>query len=790
MKFSEQWLREWVNPDISTQELVSQITMAGLEVDGVDPVAASFSGVVIGHIQQIEQHPDADKLRVCQVSAGDESFQVVCGAPNARVGISVPFAKIGAVLPGDFKIKKAKLRGVESFGMLCSEKELGISEAADGLMELPEDAPQGKSLHEYLNLNDVSIDVDLTPNRGDCLSIAGLAREVGALNKVQVEVPEINAVQPEIDDKFEVSVLSPAGCPRYLGRVIKGVNVKADTPLWMKEKLRRSGIRSIDPAVDVTNYVLLELGQPMHAFDLNQLTGKLQVRMAEKGERILLLDGQDVALTEGTLLIADERKPLAIAGVMGGEDSGVTPETKDLFLECAFFDPIVVAGKARSYGLHTDASHRYERGVDFDIQYKAMERATALILSILGGQPGPVCESVSASDLPERGLVKLRQERIHQLLGVRIDRTEVEEILTRLGLHIEKLTSDGWMVKVPSYRFDISIEVDLIEEVGRVYGYNNLPVTQSLGKLTLRPVDESVTPVQVVREHLVTLGYQEVVTYSFVDAVLQKKINPDVESIDLANPISSDLAVMRTSLWPGLLNTLSYNQKRQQSRLRLFETGLRFVVEDGELHQDYMLSGALMGDQMPENWAESPKEIDFFDVKGDLESLFGRLGGDFSFKVGQHPALHPGQTAEVFLNNQSVGLIGRLHPQIQKSQNFIGRVYLFELCLNKILKGKVPSYKEVSKFPSVRRDLAVVVSKEIEFDRIKQLISQNAGEWFQNLVIFDVYEGAGVPDGAHSLAMGLTWQHPQRTLNDEDVDRVFDGIVAELNEKFGAKLRS
>jgi phenylalanyl-tRNA synthetase beta chain len=790
MKFSEQWLREWVNPDISTQELVSQITMAGLEVDGVDPVAASFSGVVLGHIQHVEQHPNADKLRVCQVLAGDESFQVVCGAPNARIGISVPFAKIGAVLPGDFKIKKAKLRGVESFGMLCSEKELGLSEAADGLMELPAEAPHGVDLREYLNLNDVTIDVDLTPNRGDCLSIAGLAREVGVLNKMQVEVPEVQPVEPLIDDRFEVNIMAPAGCPRYLGRVIKGVDVTVETPLWMKEKLRRSGIRSIDPAVDVTNYVLLELGQPMHAFDLNQLTGTLQVRMAEKGERILLLDGQDVELTEGTLLISDDKKPLAIAGVMGGEDSGVNAETKDIFLECAYFDPIVIAGKARSYGLHTDASHRYERGVDFELQFKAMERATALITRILGGKPGPVCESVSKSDLPERALVKLRYERIHQLLGVIINRTEVEEILTRLGLHIEKLTADGWLIRVPSYRFDISIEVDLIEEVGRVYGYNNLPVTQSLGKLTLRPVDESVTPVQELRGHLVTQGYQEVVTYSFVDAAFQKKINPEVDTISLANPISSDLAVMRTSLWPGLLSTLSYNQKRQQSRLRLFETGLRFVVDEGELHQDFMLSGVLMGDQMPENWAESAKEIDFFDVKGDLESLFARLGGDFSFKKGQHPALHPGQTAEVCLNNQSVGLIGRLHPQIQKSQNFIGRVYLFELCLNKILKGKVPSYKEVSKFPSVRRDLAVVVSKEIEFDRIKQLISQQAGEWFQNLVIFDVYEGAGVPEGSHSLAMGLTWQHPQRTLNDEDVDGVFEGIVMELNEKFGAKLRS
>ncbi|HLT13079.1 MAG TPA: phenylalanine--tRNA ligase subunit beta, partial [Marinobacter sp.] len=478
MKFSEQWLREWVNPSIGSQELMDQITMAGLEVDGFEAVAGEFTGVVVGEVVSVEAHPDADKLRVCQVSDGTQTVQVVCGAPNVRNGLKVPFAVVGAVLPGNFKIKKAKLRGQPSEGMLCSESELALSENHDGLMELPEDAPVGQDIAEYLKLNDIAIDVDLTPNRSDCLSIKGLAREVGVLNSLLVNAPEILPVEAVHSDVPDIRVEAPEGCPRYLGRILRNVNLQAETPLWMQEKLRRSGIRSIDAAVDVTNYVMLELGQPMHAFDREEVAGGIVVRMAKAGEKLVLLDGQEVDLTPETLLIADHEKPIAIAGVMGGEHSGVSEKTRDLVLESAYFEPIMLAGKARQYGLHTDASHRFERGVDYELARDAMERATRLLMDIVGGEPGEIVEVASWEDLPKPRVIDLREKRLADVLGLAIDRTTVEEILSRLGLHVDKLLKDGWRISVPSFRPDISIEEDLIEEVGRIFGYNNLPVTE------------------------------------------------------------------------------------------------------------------------------------------------------------------------------------------------------------------------------------------------------------------------------------------------------------------------
>lgn len=790
MKFSEQWLREWVNPDINTEELVSQITMAGLEVDGVELVAGEFVGVVVGEVLSTEKHPDADKLSVCQVSAGDETFQVVCGAPNVRAGLKVPFATIGAVLPGKFKIKKAKLRGVESQGMLCAEAELGMSDASDGLMELPVDAPTGQDFREYMNLNDRMIEVDLTPNRSDCLSIAGLAREVGVLNKILVDKPKINAVVPTIKDTFPINVDAPACCPRYIGRVIKDINVNAESPLWMQEKLRRSGLRSIDPVVDVTNYILLEFGQPMHAFDLDKLSGSINVRMANDNEKITLLDGQEVELRSNTLVIADEAQALAIAGVMGGEYSAVSENTTNIFLECAFFEPISIAGKARSYGLHTDSSHRFERGVDYKLQSKMIERATELLLEIVGGNAGPISENVSTSDLPSRELVELRYARVESLLGLKIDKTEVEEILTRLGLHVDKLTKDGWLIKVPSYRFDISIEADLIEEVGRIYGYNNLPVTQPVGSLALKPCDESITPIADIQNHLVTLGYQEAITYSFVDPELQQKLDPENEGIALANPISADLSVMRTSLWTGLLKALLYNQNRQQDRVRLFETGLRFVKKGDDIDQSPMLAGVVSGSRLPENWTGGRDSVDFFDVKADLESLLSRLGSGFEFKKGSLPALHPGQAAEIVKNGEIVGYLGALHPEIHKSLNLNGSVYLFELCLNQIVKGNVPQCKEFSKFPEVRRDLAIIVNKEVQFNDVRSAIIEKAGDFLIDLNVFDVYQGQGVEPGKKSLAIGVTWQHVERTLNDDEITQTFNDIIDVLKDRFGAILRS
>ncbi|GGY70528.1 phenylalanine--tRNA ligase subunit beta [Marinobacter zhanjiangensis] len=790
MKFSEKWLREWVNPAIGSQELMDQITMAGLEVDGFEPVAGGFTGVVVGEVRSVAPHPDADKLRVCQVSDGDETVAVVCGAPNVREGLRVPFATVGAVLPGDFRIKKAKLRGQPSNGMLCSESELGLSDDHAGLMELPADAPVGEAIDRYLGLDDITIDVDLTPNRADCLSLRGLAREVGVLTGESVREPELSPVLASHDERPSVAVEAPAACPRYLGRIIRNVDLSVATPLWMVEKLRRSGVRSIDPAVDITNYVMLELGQPLHAFDRAEIEGGIVVRMAKPDEELVLLDGQTVKLTPDTLVIADHAKPLAIAGVMGGEHSGVTGKTRDLILESAWFEPVAMAGKAREYGLHTDASHRFERGVDYELARTAMERATALLLAITGGEAGEVVEVASDEHLPRAEQVTLRADRLNAVLGMTIDAARVEDILTRLGLHIVDQTGDRWTVRVPSYRPDISIEEDLIEEVGRIYGYNNLPVTEPVGSLALRPVKEAERPVSAVRNFFVSCGYQEAITYSFVDPKVQEVLDPEREGIALANPISADLAVMRTTLWSGLVKTLEYNQRRQQPRIRLFETGLRFVRSGDRIDQEPMLAGVVTGGQLPENWANGRRDADFFDVKGELESLFSLLGVEVRFAAGQHPALHPGQTAQLFLGDQAVGWLGAMHPQVQKKLDVDGTILMFELFLNPIVSGYVPNFKEISKYPEVRRDLAIIIGNEIAFADVDRVVRNNAGERLTALRAFDVYEGEKLGEGKRSLALSLFWQHPERTLNDDEVHEFFDRVINALQKELGATLRS
>jgi len=790
MKFSEQWLREWVNPANDTQALMDQITMAGLEVDGFEPVAGKFSGIVVGEVLSVAPHPDADKLRVCQVSDGTSAVQVVCGAPNVREGLKAPFAVVGALLPGDFKIKKAKLRGQASEGMLCSGSELGLSDDHDGLMELPADAPAGEKLDKFLRLNDVTIDVDLTPNRSDCLSIKGIAREVGVLNSLVVKGPDIEAVKAVHSEVPDIAVHAPEGCPRYVGRILRNVNLSAPTPLWMQEKLRRCGVRSIDAAVDVTNYVMLELGQPMHAFDRDEIEGGIVVRMAEANEKLVLLDGQEVALTSDTLIIADHAKPIAIAGVMGGEHSGISPKTRDLVLEAAYFDPITLAGKARQYSLHTDASHRFERGVDYKLARDAMERATALLMDIVGGEPGEIVEVVSKNDLPDERSIDLREQRVADVLGIEIDRTTVEEILTRLGLHIDKLLKNGWRVHVPSFRPDISIEEDLIEEIGRIYGYNNLPVTEPTGSLGLRPRAEGTRPLSAIQNYFVDCGYQEAITYSFVDPKVQSLVNPDDEGIALANPISSDLSVMRTSLWSGLLKTVGYNQNRQQPRIRLFETGLKFRKDGDAIDQQPMLAGVVVGNQLPENWANGRRTADFFDVKGELESLFRMLGVGIQFSPGQHPALHPGQTAELMRDGEHVGWMGVLHPQVQKKLELNGTILMFELLLNSVESGYVPNFKDISKFPEVRRDLAIIIGSETGFADVERVAKKYAGENLTALRAFDVYEGESLGEGNCSLALSLFWQHPERTLNEEEVHSLFSGVIDALKEELGATLRS
>lgn len=793
MKFSESWLREWVSPSLTTEELVEQVTMAGLEVDAVEPVAGEFSGIVVAEVVKREQHPDADKLSLCQVSDGSETFQIVCGAPNVREGLKVPMAKIGAVLPTPdgkgFKIKKAKLRGVESFGMLCAEAEMGMAEQSDGLMELAPDAPLGQDIREYLNLNDSIIEVDLTPNRADCLSVKGMAREVGTLNNADVTEVSIEAVAAQVDDTVAVNLLATDACPKYVGRVVKGVNVSATTPLWMVEKLRRSGIRSIDPIVDVTNYVLLELGQPMHAFDLAKIEGGINVRMANDKEKLTLLDGQEIELNSDTLVIADNAKALAVAGVMGGEHSGVNTETQDIFLEVAYFNPVAIAGKARNYGLHTDSSHRFERGVDYRLQNDAMERATQLIMDICGGQPGPVVTTQDDAAMPVEATVELRAQRVVDVLALELPANDIETMLTRLGMTVTA-NATGWTVNVPSYRFDISIEADLIEEIARIHGYNNLPVTTPMAALDLQSEPEVKTPINTLKQFWVSRGYQEAITYSFVDPKIQKLVDPEVDGLMLANPISADMAVMRSTLWVGLIKAAEHNLKRQQSDVRLFETGLRFVPSGSELTQEPVLAGLVCGNRLSMGWSNGSEKVDFYDLKGDLEAMLS-INGDteYRFVAGEHPALHPGQCAAVFKGEKQVGLLGALHPVLQKQLGIKAPLFVFELLLDEVVQGQLPAFNPVSKFPGVSRDLAFVVEEEVNWAQVEQIIREQGGDSLTNVTLFDVYRGQGIENGRKSLALGLTWQDPSRTLNDEEITSSVDRIVTKLAEGLGAQLR-
>ncbi|WP_339675801.1 phenylalanine--tRNA ligase subunit beta [uncultured Zhongshania sp.] len=787
MKFSEQWLREWVSPAVDTEQLAARLTMAGLEVDAIDPVAGKFSGVVVAEIIAVQPHPDAEKLQVCQVSDGNSEVQIVCGAANARAGIKIPLATLGAVLPGDFKIKKAKLRGVESFGMLCAEQELGLAEKSDGLMELPADAPLGQDIRDYLNLDDAVIELGLTPNRADCLSLRGIARETAVLSELAFEDKAISAVAASIDDVLPVVVSAAEDCPRYVGRVIRNVDVSAASPLWLQEKLRRCGLRSIDAVVDVTNFILLELGQPMHAFDLDKINGGITVRHAAAGEVVALLDGQSLELREGALLIADEKQPLALAGIMGGEPSSVTDATEHLFLEAAFFAPDKIAGRARSYGLHTDSSHRFERGVDFELPARAIERATALILEICGGEAGPI--SFVDSQLPAREPILLREKRIEKLLGMALSTSDVESILTGLGMSVSP-TEGGWTVIAPSWRFDISIEVDLLEELARVYGYNRLPITPIRDTLTIRTAPESKRGLPLVRQQLVARGYQEAITYSFIDPAMHAALSEGDVGVELLNPISADMSIMRTSLLPGLLKTAMHNAKRQQSRIRLFESGLRFIKCADGMKQIPTVAALLTGRREPESWSENGELVDFFDLKADLESLLSVSSGTISFSAAKYASLHPGQTADVFCNDVRIGRIGALHPSLQSRWDFVNPVYLFEIDLQPILERSVPVFSELSRYPEVRRDLALIVDRRLAASEVLSAVRESAGENLSDLKLFDIYQGKGIDPERKSLALGLTFRHSSRTLNEEEVGQSVDAVVQTLKEAFGASLRN
>lgn len=793
MKFSEQWLREWVNPDLSSEQLMADLTMAGLEVDGFEPVADDFSGVIVGKVESVSKHPDADKLSVCEVSNGEQTVQVVCGAPNVRAGLTVAFAEVGAVLGGDFKIKKAKLRGVESFGMLCSLKELGVGDDHDGIAELDASLPVGQNVRDALGLNDLTIELDLTPNRGDCLSLRGVAREVGVLTDAPVTTPKIEPVAATIDATFPVRLDAPDGCPRYLGRVIRGVDVSRPSPAWLVEKLRRSGIRSIDAVVDITNYVLLELGQPMHAFDLGLLRDEVIVRWGKPAEKLTLLDGREIEVDDSVLLITDSSGPVALAGVMGGEHSGINEKTKDVFLEVAYFAPIAIAGTPRRYALQTDAGHRYERGVDFELGFQAIERATALLIETVGGEAGPVTEAVSQEHLPTAREVTLRQARLDELLGVALPASEIDRQLARLDLPVLRRSAGEvdvvWTIGVPSHRFDIELEIDLVEEVCRIYGYNRIEEALPQSALPLRSVPRMERGVRSLKQQLVELGMQEVVTYSFVDPGLHDLLAPGTAPMTLENPMSVEQSAMRMTLLPGLVSAAIANTKRQQARVALFELGRCFDTSAGSLEQVDRIGGLLWGLREPSSWHALEQGVDFFDIKGVVEGLCAAIGGQATFTTrADDPVLHAGQAATLHINGVPAGRLGRLHPEIEARLEVTG-LYVFELESDALLRLVQPAHKGVSRFPSVRRDFAVLVDKSVPAADIERCVRVACGERLVDFNLFDVYEGEGIDSNDKSLTIGLTFQDVSATLTDGDIGHLSEAALQALITGVGARQR-
>ncbi len=797
MKFSESWLREWVNPDMGTAELMERLTMAGLEAGGSAPVASKFSGVVVGEILAVEAHPDAGKLRLCRVADGAGIHAVVCGAANAIAGMKTPYARPGARLGdsgdsacGEREISVAAIRGVQSAGMLCSAAELGMGEDAEGLLVLPEDAPPGADVRDLLALDDHSIELDLTPNRGDCLGMIGIARDVGAMLDLPVAEMEIAEVESRIEDEFPIRISAGRQCPRYLGRVIRDISLDAETPLWMREKLRRGGLRCIDPVVDVTNFVLLELGQPLHAFDLARLQGHIDVRLSRPGEKMTLLDGKVIEFAQDTLVIADATGAVAMAGIMGGMKTAVSEQTADVFLECAAFSPEAIAGRARAAGMRTDASQRYERGVDYKLQRRAMERATGLLLEIAGGKAGPASEALG--EIPAIRRVNLDYAAVRRMLGVEVPAAEIKLILTRLGFVPCEENRESLSVEAPSFRYDVAIAADLIEEVARIHGYDKLPLGMGLNRQRMGQAPERQIETGRLRHQLTALGYQEVITYSFIDPGLAASFSAgDAAAVRLQNPISSELSVMRGSLMPGLVQTLRYNVNRQQENLRLFETGLVFAREGDGFRQQAMLGGLIAGARSPKNWSGSGANADFYDARGDLESLFdiGGRGAELRFVAAECAGLHPGQCAAMMLAGETVGHVGALHPALQRKLE-LPPAFLFETRLDTLGARQAPVAGELSRFPATSRDLAFIVGEEHPAGDIELRVRETAGPLLTSLRVLDVYRGGAVPEGCRSIALGLTWQHPSRTLDDVEVERIIDKTIKALRETFHASLRN
>lgn len=792
MKISENWLRTWVNPAIDSDTLSDQLTMLGLEVDELAPVAKPFTGVVVGEVLTVEQHPDADRLRVTTVNIDSgEPLQIVCGAPNVRAGMKAPVATIGAILPGDFKIKKGKLRGVESQGMLCGASEIDLEDKIDGLLELPDDAPVGVNIREYLKLDDNVIDISITPNRGDCFSIRGIAREVAVINQLQMNEPEIKSVDATITDEKKV-VINTDGAPRYLGRVIKNVNIKASTPEWMEQALARSGIRTHSILVDVTNYVLMELGQPMHAFDLAKIEGNVHVRQAKPQEKLQLLNDQEVELQEDVMVIADDQKALAIAGIMGGLASSVTDDTTDIFLESAFFAPLAIAGRARRFGLHTDSSQRYERGVDFELPLIAMNRASQLIQELAGGEFGPITVAEKSDLLPKREAIELKQAQVDQLLGYKVAAEFITDALTRLGCEVTVQANGEWSVVPPSHRYDMAIYQDLIEEVARIDGYDNIQISLPSMDVQLAKYQDRFEIAQL-RQTVVTLGYQEAISFSFADAKLEKQLNPQVSPLMLANPISSDLAAMRSTLLSSLIPCVQYNLNRQQSRVRFFELGLRFDYQNANSIQDLKqiptLALVAVGSREPESWHAKPQPMDFFDFKGEVEEILAAGRVKVEYVRSERSWLHPGQSAEILVDGQSIGYLGRLHPSLENELD-LSITWVAELDQAAVLQSYVSNFTELSRFPSVRRDIALLISDNINVRDIQQLIEKTGGELLDSTWLFDVYTGQGVEEGKRSLAFALLWQHPSRTLEDAEIKSGMDNIIQVLENTYQATLRA
>jgi phenylalanyl-tRNA synthetase beta chain len=796
MKFSENWLRELVDIAADREALTRRLTMSGLEVGSVESLGGSLEGVVVARIVACEPHPDADRLRVCRVETGSGEVQIVCGAPNAREGLVAPLAAIGATLPNGITIKAAKLRGIESQGMLCSARELGIDADASGLLELPGDAPVGKALANYLGLPDASIEIELTPNRGDCLGMLGLAFEVAAEFGSNAKPFEPAPVAPAISAPREIRLETGADCPRYLGRAVRGIDMDAATPVWIAQRLRAAGLHPINAVVDVTNYVMLETGQPLHAFDEAKLHGAVVVRRAREGEALKLLDGSEAQLDPGFLVIAGECDPLALAGVMGGFESRVTEETRDVFFEAAHFAPAAVTGRGRKFGLATDAAHRFERGVDPDLPRKAMERATALLMEIAGGQPGEVIEAVWPEHLPRREAVRLRPVRIARVLGITVEDAVVERILAGLGMTVAD-QPDGWIVTPPSRRFDIGREEDLIEEVARIHGYGTIPARLPAGAPPAPRDEETILPLAALRAGLAARDYREAICYAFVDPHLLDTWQLDAGAVALANPLSADLAVMRTSLLPGLVEALQRNRNRQQSRVRLFETGVVFAREgaktgDGDAPVETpMLAAVACGSAHAEQWGEPKRVLEFFDIKGDLESLLALSGSPqaWSFDASDLPGwLHPGRSARVLRDGVAVGAVGALHPGLQRRLD-LPETLLFEVRSDALRQREVPAAQRLPRFPSIRRDIAIEVDERAAWAEVAGVIRSALPRMLQELVLFDCFRGPGLSEGRKSLAIGLILQDSSRTLTDEDADRSVADAVARLERDLGAQLR-